>query len=263
MVGTVFTSCWEKIGRADHHIKTFKDELRIWVDSNPYAPIKKVNADGSRHSVIVNVTNKPPVERWSLITGDAIHNLRSALDHTVYAIAAHESNQSIPPQGKKIQFPIISNPAIYPEMSKRYKIDTLSVDVQEAIKSVQPRNRLHVEAPPLLGLLAGFDDADKHRLLNVVMTNISDGKFQMLTKTSSRIEPGHHFGSIKDGAEVFWFTVDPPNPDLQYYNVARIVVSISHEPGPNGRNYTEVTTMLDWLRDEVVFIINKVCSAVR
>jgi hypothetical protein len=263
MLGIELTSCWDKIRRAGEHINFLKAELTAWKDSDPYSAVKKHNANGSRHSIVVHLKHKAPIERWSLIAGDVIHNLRSALDHLIYAVAAHESKQPIPPQWKKIQFPIVSDPAKYPENRTRCKIDTLSNPVQEAVERVQPYNRPHGEVPPLLGLLADFDDTDKHRLLNVVMSNISEGKFRVLHPTSSKITFGpHHTGSIEDGTEIIWFTANPPDPNLDYYNEAMIVVSVIHEIGRNGRNYTELAAILDWLHGEVVFVVNKVGGAV-
>jgi hypothetical protein len=59
-----------------------------------------------------------------------------------------------------------------------------------------------------------------------------------------------------------WFTVDPPEPNLQYYNETKIVVSIIHEAGPNERNFTELPAMMDWLRSEAIVVLNEIGSAV-
>jgi hypothetical protein len=95
------------------------------------------------------------------------------------------------------------------------------------------------------------------------MSNISEGKFRVFPPTASKITFGaHHVGSIEDGTEIIWFTVDPPDPNPDYYNEAMIVVSIIHEVGRSGRNFTELAAMLDWLRDEVVFVVNEIGGAV-
>jgi hypothetical protein len=45
------------------------------------------NPDFTRYSFIIRELRRPAFKRWALIAGDCIHNLRSALDHLVYAIA--------------------------------------------------------------------------------------------------------------------------------------------------------------------------------
>src|SRR5208282_3855961 len=105
MVGPEFASCWLKIGRAEEHFQAFQTEHDAWVDTSPYQVVRKRNADGSRHSLLAEVNNPPPLDRWSLIAGDCVHNLRSALDHLAYALAAHKIGEA-PPNPRSLQFPI-------------------------------------------------------------------------------------------------------------------------------------------------------------
>jgi hypothetical protein len=86
-----------KIGRAEYHAKTLEDEIEVWAQSQPYTIAKETNAEATRFSVVVHVNNPPDLNRWSLITGDAFHNLRSALDHLVYSISVHQLNAETPP----------------------------------------------------------------------------------------------------------------------------------------------------------------------
>lgn len=269
MLGKEFPSCWSKIGRADEHINALKEKLREWRDSNPYVPAKKIDANGSRHSVVVNVKKRPSLEVWSLITGDAIHNLRSALDHLAVAICRDQVKQLTEKEERAIQFPICDTPENFEEFIKR-RLKPLFVansPLLNPIRLIQPYSRSQfchssgLILPPLLGLLRDFDDADKHRLLNVVIANVTEGRLRILSDTNAEIRFGaHHIGGIEEGTEIMWFTVDPPDPNLQYYNEAAIVVSIVHPATSQGRNYTELAAMLDFLREEVVFVANTVCN---
>jgi hypothetical protein len=269
MLGTDLSSCWNKIGRANEHIEFLKGKLKEWRDSNPYVPIKKMDSKGSRHSVIVNVKNKPPLEWWSLIAGDAIHNLRSALDHLACAVARDQIKQLTINDERSIQFPICDTPENFAKFIKRRLKPLMNAGspMLNPIEFVQPYKRANfrhssgLPLPPLLSLLRDFDDADKHRLLNVIVANVAEGKLRILSETNAKIEFGGHLpGSIEDGAEIMWFTVDPPDPNLQYHNEAAIVVSITHPMSPDGRNYTELAAMLDFLRDEVKFVANTIGS---
>jgi hypothetical protein len=63
MLGPEFASCWLKIARAEEHVNLVKTELRTWVESKPYVVSRKRNADGSRHSIFVEITNQTAAGR--------------------------------------------------------------------------------------------------------------------------------------------------------------------------------------------------------
>ena len=84
----VFESVHAKIRRAEEHAETIKQEITAWSDSDPYSVVRQRNAEATRYSVIVKVEKEPPLERWALITGDCVHNLRAALDHAVNTMPA-------------------------------------------------------------------------------------------------------------------------------------------------------------------------------
>src|SRR4051794_32749877 len=69
--------------------------------------MKESDDTGSVHKVFVEVIEEPPLDRWSLVAGDCVHNLRSALDNLIYAIAIYQSRQNPPPDDKSLQFPIV------------------------------------------------------------------------------------------------------------------------------------------------------------
>ena len=116
MLGPEFASCWLKLGRAEEHANTFCRELKAWVDSDPYVIGKKVNTDGSRHSnFIKDIKTNPPLDRWSCIVGDCIHNLRSALDHFIYAAAIRESGRIPLPTTDRCSFQLRTPPQSSPD----------------------------------------------------------------------------------------------------------------------------------------------------
>jgi len=86
-----------KLNRADSHLNAYRDEVTRWAASNPYHLSTGANADSTRHHVAIHITENPDFESWSLIIGDCVHNLRSALEHLVYAIAVNDAGQNPPP----------------------------------------------------------------------------------------------------------------------------------------------------------------------
>ena len=101
MVGPEFASCWLKIGRAQEHFKIFDSELGEWTNSKPYSILQKSDPEGCRHTLILELKRPFPADKWSLIAGDCIHNLRCALDHLVYALAVKNSGTTPPPDANR------------------------------------------------------------------------------------------------------------------------------------------------------------------
>ena len=74
-----------KLNRADRHIVDLGDLVERFLTSQPFAVERVVSEDGRRHVVRWTRTAEIPVE-ISLVAGDAVHNLRSALDHLAVEI---------------------------------------------------------------------------------------------------------------------------------------------------------------------------------
>jgi len=197
--------------------------------------------------------------------GDSIHNLRCALDHLVYTISVHELNADPPPNAGKCAFVIKDAPNDF--RSNHWHIEALSLPVRKAIESVQPYNRKHPILPPLLAVLRDFDDADKHRLIKVVLQRPYEFNI-------SAIGPGlrpedHHFESpyvdLADGAEIAWVTSKHPTPHLQLQGRVTATIAVEHAPGPSpgGIERTGIERLLlEDLLPEVREVIRIVSAAV-
>jgi hypothetical protein len=168
---TFALSSRRKIERAEEHLKTLDDEITAWAKAvpSPCAMNKVCSPDGTTYTFFIDINKQPPLDRWA----DCAHNLRSSLDNLIYAFAIRDTGIDPPAKFDKLQFPIADSPEKFKE--KRYQISTLSPTTQAAIEHVQPFNRLHTELPPLMSLVRDFNNVDKHRLLNVVVTNVQQG----------------------------------------------------------------------------------------
>lgn len=68
-----------KVERADEHIRDLVTEIERFHDRNPYEVVREIEAEtGDLHYRFR--LRVPLLPRFSLIVGDAVHNLRSALD---------------------------------------------------------------------------------------------------------------------------------------------------------------------------------------
>jgi len=255
MLGPEFASCWLKLGRAEEHANTFYSELKAWVDSDPYVIGKKVNADSTRYSSFIEDIKTPPsLDRWSVILGDCIHNLRSTLDHFIYAAAVCETKRAPPGDKKVLQFPITDSAAEF--TNQAFRVKSLSLSMRAEIERMQPYNRRHPALPPLLALLRDLDDFDKHRLLNVVISQVGEGEFNFrLPPGSGRPIVDFRKEGLERGAELSWFTIHPPQTNVQYDHKAAIVITIGHIPGPSGNGRTEAPLVIHYLTTEVRKVI--------
>ena len=163
-----YSSVWAKFHRAEEHIDTFEKEVMAWAQSNPYRVAVKHNADCSRYwAVVREIIHSPNLERWSLVSGDAVHNLRCALDHLVYSIAIFRTQQNPPPRRRDWVFPIRGDQASFQSTISNNPFPRLGTAVLKEIERFQPYNRPHRVFPPLLTLLQRFNNSDKHHILRV------------------------------------------------------------------------------------------------
>ncbi len=220
-----------KLWHAIEYLNSVKDEVKSWMADNPYSISRETNSDCTRYSLILRINKEPALERWSLMIGDIVFNLRCALDHLAYAIAIHESGQPHPPSGHKLMFPICDTAVKFGKESNK-RLKTLSNRVRTAIEAVQPYNRPNVEIPPLLSILRDFSNSDKHRLLHLAYSAVSLGKVGFKGPAALNDARGKFIantGELKDSAEIAAFVFDSPAPYMEYDVIDfTMILALSH-----------------------------------
>jgi hypothetical protein len=257
-----------KLQHAEGYLNSIENEVKSWMNDHPYSITRQTNSDSTRYSLILRINKQPPLQRWSLVTGDIVHNLRCALDHLVYAIAIHESGQDPPPSGNKLMFPICDTGAIFRDESNR-RLVTLSDRVRTAIETVQPYNRPHTELPPLLAILRDFNNTDKHRLLHLVYSSVSLGDIGFCGPSANIGTKCQFFantGELKDGAEIATFIFERPTPDMQYDRIIfDVILALWHgKRDPSDSVFHERSdfiSLLQILTDEVKTVVDIVLKS--
>ncbi len=255
------TSCRLKLGRAGEHIDAIENDIAAWSETKPYTLVRECNAEATRYSVRVRVQNDPPFDRWSLIAGDCIHDLRCSLDHLVYASAIYETQTDPPPNHTSLMFPICDSRTIF-DKSAPQRMGNLSDPVRAEIERLQPYNRPHEKLPPVLSVLRDLNNSDKHRLVNLTMGVITEGQFHNMR--NFHVEKGQpvklvaHVGSVKDGTELASITLDRATPNVEYDFFANIAVAVRHATGPKGQSLSGVTDLLKILRTEIENVVHSV-----
>lgn len=82
-MGNYFDGAKLKVKRANQHINELNSVLQRFIDTNPYGVIIKKDPDSGSNTLAIDAT-KPIPEEITAILGDAIHNLRAALDLAVW-----------------------------------------------------------------------------------------------------------------------------------------------------------------------------------
>lgn len=219
-----------KIARADEHLDALYRETDSWGDGDPFAVMRESNADGSVHLFRLRFKSQPDVWRWALILGDALHNLRCALDHMVYALAIAQTGKAPPEDDEKLAFPICSEPKFF--QNQRWRIASLNECTQTAIEKAQPYNRAkpgRVVTP--LWFLAQLDDIDKHRLSHLSpAAALPDDLFIGARRGTYKVEWNHR--ALVDGAPILRVTLNEPDPHVRVNINATCAVVLDFEDLP-------------------------------
>ncbi len=103
---------------------------------------------------------RPPVSEWALLTGDAVHNARSALDAEIWHLAHRDGGEPTTPT--RIAFPVASDARAWANSIKA--LETVPAESLERVRLAQP----WVVSPTTpdqhwLSILSRLDNDDKHR----------------------------------------------------------------------------------------------------
>jgi hypothetical protein len=219
-----------KLARADQHLDALSRDTDRWGENDPLRITRQSNPDGSEHIFRVRYKIRPPVWRWAILLGDALFNLRGALDHVVYALAIGHTGKNPPDDEDKLAFPICSAPKFFD--GQRFRIAPLSQPAQAATERAQPYNRLRPGqwfAP--LWWLDQIHNIDKHRFAHIA-GNMAYAKEIVIDAEPGTYNAFWNFGAVVHGTPILRLVMDPPNPDV-YVNLrasAGVALQVEDQP---------------------------------
>jgi hypothetical protein len=146
-----------KTSRALEHLEALGAELQGFYDAKPYTITRFDDTLSGRH--VVRVQMKDVSDRTAILAGDAVHNLRCALDHAVFSLAVYATG-AIP--GTRIQWPVLETPN---DKTLKQQTSGIPVEAVAIIESLQPYHVGPGDAfkNSLLCQLHKLDIIDKHR----------------------------------------------------------------------------------------------------
>ncbi len=186
-----------KIERAHYHIELLGQEVGKFFKQY-YGDIIAVQCDLKTRDKVWVIAEEPtpPPLYLSTIIGDALYNLRSALDHLVYELIRANRKQ---PNGRS-QFPIVSTNEVDYDRVAPIQVQGMDPYAAAAIKRLQPYNRSHRHNNKMLRLLNHLGNVDKHRHLHLVVP--ASGGWLFSNPISIDARHTIHSGALKLGTEI-------------------------------------------------------------
>ena len=154
-----------KLDRAAYHIGLLDKEIAEFRQEHPITTF--VEFEGGRTFLVKVRVPETPDLRWGVMLGDAIHNLRCALDHAVWELVQRNvragfKSEPSDAQKRKITYPIAyERGQFYGSMAVRF----LTTRQVAFVRRYQPYLRPWPQATPL-GELAWLSNTDKHRIVH-------------------------------------------------------------------------------------------------
>jgi hypothetical protein len=240
-----------KVERAKQHLANLEMLLSQFLASTPYKVAAK---PGSERRTIYYVSHVAPVpDAIPLVTGDAIQNLMSALDHLAYQLVCKDTLDK-PPNPKWIYFPIADDEPQY-ELKKRGKMEGAEQATFDLIDQIKPYRDGNV----LLWQLYRLNNIEKHRLLltvgaqaggihlghmvapSLLAAGFSADAVAAFSESALFLQPADKGFPLAPGFELFHGPPDePPNPKLQF----RFVVVLKELGIVEGVPLTDAVTAL-------------------
>jgi len=215
----------DRLERADEHVETIKQELRMHFASNFHSLTGEYDAQLGR-SHFQGRIGHPPIRLFTVI-GEALHNYRSALDHLAWQLV--ESRGGTPDEPTK--FPILRVPptanrqGVHPPPHVHGGVSPTALALIEREQPYQLGP--HYAHHPLFGL-HHLNIVDKHRHIAVKSSTIehiwfgtggTTPSFKWVARTESADEYGAHV------------LLDPIDGNVNVKGHATISI-VLHETGP-------------------------------
>lgn len=145
-----------KVGRANGHIKDLKSTIGAFLDNRPYSVKGNRNEHTGHLEWMLTSAREIPIN-ICLIAGDAIQNLRSALDHLAWQLVL--ANGGSPTTSTC--FPISKSAAVHLSKETQQRMAGMCAEAIAAINALHP----YAGGNVTLWRLHSLNNRDKHKLL--------------------------------------------------------------------------------------------------
>jgi hypothetical protein len=142
-------------------LDALKDQVAAFLDTDPYGVREHIDVETGGYSLSIEIRQQPPL-LVSVIVGDLIHNLRSALDHLAWQLVLANGGKPT----KTTQFPIFVREPVSEDDARKLaaRVKGMSPEVMKEIASIQPYTAGDEARLRGLAILNAFSNEDKHKL---------------------------------------------------------------------------------------------------
>jgi hypothetical protein len=199
--------------RAQEHFRVLKASIDAFlVGGDHYSIAKEFDAKAGVWRFRLKLHREPPITDWSLLIGDCIHNLRSALDHFFWALILIKHQDGKIRKESTAIFPILKDPTTF-KGQKADLEDWVGTAALAKLESMQPYQHPGTEDNGLLFIHEG-DIADKHKLLLPTFQLLNSGGHSAQTSPNWTTAKSHFvlmLGPFEDGAVMAEVSFVPPD----------------------------------------------------
>ena len=242
-----------KRDRANDHLERIERHIQTFFDSNPYPFATERHPEHGLYQARLIHPKDFPATELSLMIGDCVHNMRSALDYIAWELAGGNINDM------QTMFPIFDTKAGFDRRGRKRIEAITNEDVRTKIERFQPYNS---PGPfPTIAAIQKVDAADKHKLLTVTVALLQesgiDGRIPPQAKATTY--KGHFVNvpgiRLVHDAIIATYSIAPPCPEMQVDFVLTPQVEFGDNLGLPARAY--VVHNLKLMLGEVDFFIQE------
>lgn len=218
-----------KLAQARKHLDTLDNEIVLFDKSDPYSAGTYYDAKDEGYIARIHVSRDLPPE-WSLIVGDMLHNMRSALDNLAYALVVAHSGKPTEQEARNIQFLVCDGPGEFKDRCARY-LGKMSTGTQATIEGLQPYNAVTPGYRHPLSVVRDLSNVDKHR--HIILTRAT-AEMSSIVLEGPGLPPGTTVvgfqGPFEEGTEIArWKYVGGPpyNPEVKMTGYLAVVIAFA------------------------------------
>lgn len=182
----LFESARLRVDRAQARAKEMSEAWNAYLEPHPFEFLL-LRTSPTEYVVRLEQAEPVPLE-LSALFGEWLYNLRSALDYTVWAAAAHSSGVMPPPNEEGLQYPIYDTEAAWKK--NLWRLRPLAAHQVDMLHSMQPFN-----SDPdanYLGWINRLARIDRHRRLAIWTARVAEA--EPVFKVPSGVTPKLEWG---------------------------------------------------------------------
>ncbi len=161
-----------KVEWSKNHLDRLEMEIAEWRALQPYR-LGRHRDEVPETEFVGTIRLEPPIPAsFALLSGDAVHNLRSALDHLACALVEARDPSTSETGPAQVEFPIFRDEGEFDRRvfnpARPRRINKIDLAAQAAIRRVQPFTNPGAALFDPLWVLHRLDIIDKHRQLSIL-----------------------------------------------------------------------------------------------